>query len=475
MKHIVKISLAAAAMFSLAACDNSDYELDNLIPDKYKRVVCIQNEPKADLELFDVGMTLDTKITILRSGGDPSLEAATSLVPMTAEELAEFNVDYKLLDPSLYSTDTNISFAANERNKVVPITFTSEAVKDIKENCNDGTYYLALKLVQQGETSINGDKYYILRRIVVKDATIDFGLSSGLVNLSASNPKFTVSLPFTNTDFNIAWDMEITNTFDNDTESTELGNSLPAKYARKGLPMEALPTADVKTMDPGTNSVTYEISMPEGTPYGVYWLSVKMSNPTLNEMPIASTKGDVEALIRYEYMPEVSVTSLLTALNGSATPLDRTGWKFVPESQMDSNPGSLVLDGDTSGNFWENRWGGGGYGTYSLPFNAVLDMASTQKINVLEPWRRPGSYVTDTRTIEIYAAESADYSNKESIQYESLTYLGTVEFGNSSNNNQAQLFALDPVETRYLIMRFTGSNRGGSCISLAEIGAWTTE
>ena len=58
-------------MLSLAACDNSDFELDNLIPDKFKRVVCIQNEQKADLELFDVGLALDTEITVLRSGGDP--------------------------------------------------------------------------------------------------------------------------------------------------------------------------------------------------------------------------------------------------------------------------------------------------------------------------------------------------------------------------------------------------------------------
>ncbi len=312
-----------------------------------------------------------------------------------------------------------------------------------------------------------------LRRIVVKDATIDFGLRSGVTNLSSSNSQFTVSLPFTNTDFNIAWDMEISNAFDDDAESTELGNSLPAKYARKGMPMEAIPAADVKTMDPGTNSVTYEINMPEGTPYGVYWLNVKMSNPTLNEIPIASVAGDVEAIIRYEYMPDVSVTSLLTALNGSATALDRTNWVFSPESVQSSNPPTLALDGDT-GNFWENRWGSSGYGPYSLPFNAVLDFGSKQKVNVLEPWRRPGDYVTDTRTIEVYAAETVDYSNKESIQYGDLTYLGTVEFGNTSNRNQAQLFALDPAETQYLIMRFTGTNRG-NCASLAEIGAWTTE
>lgn len=462
-------------MLSLAACDNSDYELDNLIPDKYKRVVCIQNEQRTDLELFDVGFELDTEITVLRSGGDPSLEAATSLVAMTQDELSEFNPEYKLLDPSLYTIASKINFAPNERYKIVSLAFSSEAIKEMKENCNDGTYYAALKLQQEGETTVDTDKYYILRRIVVKDATIDFGLSSGVVNMNPEKSSFTVSLPFNNTAFDIAWDLEVENVFNDTEESTELGNSLAAKYARKGMPLEAFATTDA-AMAPGVNSLTYSISMPEGTPYGVYWLKVKLSNPTLNEAPIATTTGeDVEAVIRYEYMPDVTVSGLLTALNGSATALDRTGWVFQPESVQNSNPPTLALDGDL-GNFWENRWGDGGYGPRSsLPFNAVLDMGSKQKINILEPWRRSGGYVTDTKTIEIYAAETVDYSNRESIQYGDLTYIGTVEFGNTSNTRQGQLFALDPVETQYLIMRFTGSNRNGSCISLAEIGAWTTE
>ncbi len=461
-------------MLSLAACDNSDYELDNLIPDKYKRVVCIQNEQRTDLELFDVGFELDTEITVLRSGGDPSLEAATSLVAMTQDELSEFNPEYKLLDPSLYTIASKINFAPNERYKIVSLAFSSEAIKEMKENCNDGTYYAALKLQQEGETTVDTDKYYILRRIVVKDATIDFGLSNGVVNMNPEKSSFTVSLPFNNTAFDIAWDLEVENVFNDTEESTELGNSLAAKYARKGMPLEAFVTTE-SAMEPGVNSLTYSISMPEGTPYGVYWLKVKLSNPTLNEAPIATTTGeDVEAVIRYEYMPDVTVSGFLTALDGSATALDRTGWVFHTESQMDSNPGSVVLDGDL-GNFWENRWGNGGYGTYSLPFNAVIDMGSKQKINILEPWRRPGGYVTDTRTIEIYAAESADYkTDRESIAYEGLTYLGTADFGNTSNTRQGQLFALDPAETRYIIMRFVGTNRG-NCASLAEIGAWTTE
>lgn len=58
-------------MFSFAACDNSELELDNLIPDEYKRVVSIKDTPSADMELFDVGVEMKSSFTIIRSGATP--------------------------------------------------------------------------------------------------------------------------------------------------------------------------------------------------------------------------------------------------------------------------------------------------------------------------------------------------------------------------------------------------------------------
>lgn len=72
MKHIlIKTGIVAAAMFSFAACDNSELELDNLIPDEYKRVVSIKDTPSADMELFDVGVEMKSSFTIIRSGATP--------------------------------------------------------------------------------------------------------------------------------------------------------------------------------------------------------------------------------------------------------------------------------------------------------------------------------------------------------------------------------------------------------------------
>lgn len=184
-------------------------------------------------------------------------------------------------------------------------------------------------------------------------------------------------------------------------------------------------------------------------------------------MPIASAAGDVEAIIRYEYMPDVSVTSLLTALNGSATALDRTNWVFSPESVQSSNPPTLALDGDT-GNFWENRWGSSGYGPYELA------VQRRSRLRFETESEHSGALASSGRLCDRHQDDRGLRCRNGRLQQQGVDpirrpHLGTCEFGNTSNRNQAQLFALDPAETQYLIMRFTGTNRG-NCASLAEIG-----
>lgn len=482
MKHtLAKISLAAAAMLSFAACDNSDYELDKLIPDEFKRVVSIQNTAKDDLQLFDVGLPLNLDLTILRSGGDPTLEAGASLVTMSQEELSQYNGDYILVDPSYYTAPQKLDFASGERYKKISVVFPADKIVALKEMLNtegaDKQYYVALKLVQEGETTINAEKSYILRRVSVSDPELQFSIS-GDKTIKGETATFSISVPFNNKDFNIAWDMEFESaSFEaaNGTESTALGNSLPAKYARKALPLDAIENGDVKVMEPGVSRVDYSIKMPETAAYGTYYFKIKFGNATLNDQPIATNTGDVEATIRFDYCPAVDmskVSSANTSLNGYATSIAQSGWTFVPESTCDESGVKNAIDGNV-GNMWENRWGGSGYGTTSVPFLAALDLGSAQTVNVLEVWRRSGSYVTDLRSFEVYAAKTMDYSNRESIKYSGLTYMGTVDFGGTSNTSRAMLFPMDAVQTQYLLLKFTGSNRGGTCISIAEMCAWT--
>lgn len=480
MKHIlIKTGIVAAAMLTFAACDNSEYELDNLIPDEYKRVVSIKDAPTGDMELFDVGLGMKSSFTIIRSGGDPSLEAATSIATMTQEELTAINGNYVLLDPSYYTIPTDVNFAPNEGYKIINVEFEADKIVEIRNMIEEidtphtgKSYYVALKLVQKGETTVNSEKYYILRRVVVSDPVLQFSIS-GDATFKGKSMDLTVSVPFDN-DFDVAWDIEFESASveaDNGTSSKAIGSSLEGKVLRRALPLEAITNADVKTLEPGINSMSYTVNMPEGTPYGTYYFNVKFGNASLNGAPIETNTGDLEATIRFDYWPGVDVASTgssATALAEYATVVPQSDMTFVPESQQNSDPAAQAIDGDVT-NKWENSWGGG-YGTTSLPFNAALDLGSEQTVTMVEIWRRNDSMVTDLANVECYAAESLDYSDKENIKYTNLTYLGKLDFEGSSD--RVRVFPVPTTNTRYLLFYFGASGRGNA-VSIADMCVWT--
>lgn len=328
-------------MLAFAACDNSEYELDNLIPDEYKRVVSIKDAPVADMELFDVGLGMKSSFTVIRSGGDPSLDASTTIQTMTQEELSVFNANYVLVDPSYYTVDSNLSFAPNQGYKIIDISFEADKIVELRQMIADlaaeGTgkeYYVALKLVQTGETTVNDEKYYILRRVVVSDPVLQFSIS-GDATFKGNSMDITVQLPFENTDFNIGWNIAFESASfeaENGTMSTE--SSLEAKVLRHSLPLEAITNADVMTLEPGMNSMTYTVTMPEGTPYGTYYFNVKFGNATLNGVDIATNTGDVDANIRFDYWPGVDVAATgasASALNDYASVVPQGNMTYVPD------------------------------------------------------------------------------------------------------------------------------------------------
>lgn len=480
MKHIlIKTGIVAAAMLTFAACDNSEYELDNLIPDEYKRVVSIKDAPTGDMELFDVGLGMKSSFTIIRSGGDPSLEAATSIATMTQEELTAINGNYVLLDPSYYTIPTDVNFAPNEGYKIINVEFEADKIVEIRNMIEEidtphtgKSYYVALKLVQKGETTVNSEKYYILRRVVVSDPVLQFSIS-GDATFKGKSMDLTVSVPFDN-DFDVAWDIEFESASveaDNGTSSKAIGSSLEGKVLRRALPLEAITNADVKTLEPGINSMSYTVNMPEGTPYGTYYFNVKFGNASLNGAPIETNTGDLEATIRFDYWPGVDVASTnssATALAEYATVVPQADMTFVPESQQNSDPAAQAIDGNVT-NKWENCWSGG-YGTTSLPFNAALDLGSEQTVTMVEIWRRNDGMVTDLANVECYAAESLDYSDKENIKYTNLTYLGKLDFEGTSD--RVRVFPVPTTNTRYLLFYFGASNRG-SAVSISDMCVWT--
>ena len=307
---------------------------------------------------------------------------------------------------------------------------------------------------------------------MISDAQLQFNIT-GDATFKGNTMAMTVSVPFEN-NFDIGWDIEFESASveaDNGTSSTAIGSALEAKVLRKALPLEAIQNADVRTLEQGSSSFSYNVTMPEGTPYGTYYFNVKFGNATLNGVPIESNADGLDAMIRFDYWPGVDVASTgasATALSAYATVVPQADMTFVPESQQNSDPAAQAIDGNVS-NKWENCWGSG-YGTTSLPFNAALDLGSEQTVTMVEIWRRNDGMVTDLANVQCYAAESLDYSDRENIKYTNLTYLGTLDFEGSSD--RVRVFTVPTINTRYLLFYFGASGRG-SAVSISDMCVWT--
>ena len=130
----------------------------------------------------------------------------------------------------------------------------------------------------------------------------------------------------------------------------------------------------------------------------------------------------------------------------------------------------MMFDNNTT-THWENRWSSGGWGPTTVPFNAVIDLGSKQDVTALEYWRRNDSMHSDAKGFELYAAETADYSNTEDIQLDGLTFLGYYETNGQGHGSRVTVSEFPKVNTQYIVIRYTSSNRGNS-VNCCELRLW---
>lgn len=478
--------MAVAALTMFAACDNSMYGYDELFPEEYKRVVCIKQEGKGQKELFNVGKEDYIDFTVLRSGGIPEGEAQVNVVPMTQEELSEYSTKYVAADASIYSLSAQrMTFASNERYQTLRASFSPEAI----ENCSQKIATLeagqvlcmAFKIEPVGTTSVDKEKFYIIRELSVNEPQLNFVFNSTYVQ-GGTSTTVDVNLPFANEDFQVDWTFDVKPAnFSGMAPSTAFGNQLPATYAAWGSVQPVVTGSN--SMPDGEVTTQYTISLPAGTPAGIYDVQVTFGNAQLDGTKdmLSNYAGKAETYTTYirfdtrtdhfifkQHMDDANRTAGIALTD--RTVLDHTNMKFIPGSSWSSINWNMMFDNNTTSH-WENRWSSGGWGPTTVPFNAVIDLGSKQDVTALEYWRRNDSMHHDTKGFELYAAESADYTVTDDIKLDGLTYLGYYETPGQGHGSRVTVSEFPKVNTQYLVIRYTSSNRGNS-VNCCELRVW---
>ena len=273
---------------------------------------------------------------------------------------------------------------------------------------------------------------------------------------------------------------------------TTAGNSIPAKYVFASKPADAtIENEDVKTMAPGTSSVSYTINIPSATEwkkgtstnYAFKVHSAKLNGKEISveNSTVAVVKNNNKSVFKdipdanYQNTALPADVFMKTLESDGLTPYSREDhltFKWAPDSFCnDGGAASLEAPFDGTGKFYHSNYSNRGYGVQGIPIRAIVDLQSKRGVNGFEVWRRHNNKVP--RIMEFYALDDCEYvhsATNGSISYNDsdLTYLGTLNM--DQDVSEASSTTVDYIETRYLLVKFTKSTN--NVVHCSEFVVW---
>lgn len=157
----------ALALLAFTSCNDSDYELDKIVPQEYHKIMVLKDSGKHTVNVQSGDATVD--FTVLKSGSDPSLTASVNVRTLTDAELNEEycdleNVNYRQLPADCYQLSaTTLDFSSADRYKTVSVTLHSQQIKAKMQEDATATWTLPLK-IESVNDSINAEsnRYFII-------------------------------------------------------------------------------------------------------------------------------------------------------------------------------------------------------------------------------------------------------------------------------------------------------------------------
>ena len=145
------IGIACLAVLLLTACDESKYELENLVPEEYHKVLYINKSGTQELTLYNTGELNTYAFSVYKGGSDPSLTASGEIAVHSQEEVdVLYGADYRIIPSGSYSMDTDrLDFASEERSKVVTLSLSTDLIGAAMEANPEATYVLPLYLTSE--------------------------------------------------------------------------------------------------------------------------------------------------------------------------------------------------------------------------------------------------------------------------------------------------------------------------------------
>ena len=445
----IRTILLMGGLVLLGACSESKYDLDQLVPEEYHKILYVNNSGKQDLTLYDTDEDNKYTLSVVKSGSDPSLTASVKVSVLTQAELDEEysepeGTNYKLIGENCYSLDaTTLDFSSADRYKLVNIFLKPQSVKAFMETDPEAVWVLPLQVTSETD-SINAEKNELFLKLTgVITPAIGFANSDVEVKLLdyGSVSTFTEKVKF-GLDTDNKWDLECK--FVVDKEYIAEYNADNGTHF-KVLPEGTYTVPEMVTLPNGTTNMELEVTINgDQLVPGDYMLPVKIAEVSQFEISTAKV-----------------VSPLAFRVMGHK--LDRAGWTAEANTEELTGEGAsgkagCALD-DNLATYWHSTWQTGNW--VSFPFEIIVDTKTEHTFTQFALMQRQNESYTDTKSGKFYVS-----SDKENW----------TEVGRFSMEKilDRQVFGVTPTKGRYFKVSIEESYRGTNA-SLSEIYAYALE
>ena len=432
---------------TLNACDNSEYDLENQVPERFHKIIYLNLTGKQDLTLYKTEDDNMYAFSVIKGGSDPALPAEADVRVMTQAEVDEEystleGVNYKVIDSNCYSFENNrLSFAPEEEYKLVTVSLNPTRILKSIEGNPAARWVLPIYLSSETD-SININKRELFLQLTVVTPTIGFTSSDFPIKSYTYGrvPEEIIDSLGFKLDTNNKWNI---------TCRFGLNSDYLTSYNRQHrsvfqlIPETAYNFAESMSLALGSRQTQLAVSVKGSQlPPGDYMLPVELQQSS-----------------QFEIAHGRSVHPVAFRIMGKQ--LDRSNWTAKASTEELSGEGAVngrvgcLLDGDLN-TYWHSKWQNGGD---PLPHEIAID---TRKEYLFS------HFALIHRKSYAYVKNGSFYVSMDNKEWKKV---GEFEMTKDAG---AQIFGITPTKGRYFKVEITSSYNGNNA-TLSEIYAYGIE
>ena len=440
MKRISNILLFAGMALLTTSCDESEWEVQNLFPEEYHKVLYILDNGEKEVDLYKTGLNTEFSYSVVKAGSEPTETAAVNVKVASQEDIdAQYSditgTPHKVIPENAYEiTTTELSFGSDDAFKSINFTVNPETVEGFMEQQRaldpENAPYMkfVLPIIVEGVTvndSVNSLKNSLMLSVTnVITPTVGFAtteLQEQYIGQGDTSIEIPVELDIDN-----QWDFTSRVVIDNDyidAYNSEHNTSyLP-------FPESAIEMSDVIEFVSGNQAainVRIKYSELDKTNRDDYMLALKLEKG--EKFEASSTNN------RY-----ILVTSY--RMNNR----DSWGWEVNSESTQEGALANVYDDNPKT--YWHSNYGQGHGPANQLPYYFTIDMREVRNVYGFALWSRQDASNSDLK--KGYFEASTD----------NATWTKIGEWTMDKGTLYEHYYDVTPTQARYLRLYITESHR----------------